>query len=113
MLGDGCGHDVERIRRIVMSACPSSGSELFMIVRRGMKLWRHPQERELRPINEAVNDALKVTLNPVVHAAHVSSDECPIPIIAYAGESDNVVTRASPNGVFPHTGAITSHHFTI
>ncbi|SRR6266498_958099 len=113
MLGDGRGHDLERIRRIVMFACPNSGSELFMIVRRGMKLWRHPQERELRPINEAVNDALKVVLNRVVHAAHVWSDQCPIPIIAYAGESDNVVTPASAKGIFPQTGVIPGDHFTI
>ncbi len=96
-----------------MFACPNSGSELFMLIRRSMKGWRHPQERELRPINEAVNDALRVVLNRVVHATHISSDQCPIPIIAYAGESDNVVTPASAKGVFPRTGIIPGDHFTI
>lgn len=105
--------DLKRIRRIIFLACPNSGSELFAIVRRGMWFWRHPQERELRPINEAVTEAQQIVLGRIVHATSVSPDQCPIPIVAYAGESDRVVTPASAKGVFANTGVIPGDHFTI
>lgn len=113
MLGDGLGQDLKRIRRIIMFSCPNSGSEIFMIVRRGVWFWKNPQERALRPINEAVSDAQQVVLNRVVHAIRVSTDQCPIQIVAYAGETDNVVTPTSAKGVFPKTGVIPGDHFSI
>jgi hypothetical protein len=78
-----------------------------------MRFWNNPQERELRPINEAVTDAQQIVLNRIVHATHISTDQCPIPIVAYAGESDNVVTPVSAKGNFPDTGIIPGNHFTI
>lgn len=113
MLEDGLGEDLERIRRIILFSCPNSGSEVFMIVRRSMWFWKNPQERELRPINEAVTDTQQIVLNRIVHATRISADQCPIQIIAYAGESDNVVTPTSAKGVFPKTGVIPGDHFTI
>ena len=113
MLTNGRGRDLQRIRRIVMFACPSSGSEVFILARRWAPFFRNPQERELRPINEAVTEAQKIVVSRVVHAECISSDRCPIPIVAYAGESDNVVTPTSARAVFPNTGVIPGDHSSI
>lgn len=107
------GNDLERIRRVIMFACPNSGSEIFLLARRRAIFWSHPQERELRPINESVGTAQQVVINRVVHAQRIASDQCPVSIHAYAGERDNVVTPTSAKGVFPDTGILPGDHFSI
>jgi len=99
MISNGRGHELSRIRRVVMFACPNSGSQIFIIARRRAMIWRHVQEQELRPINSAVTDAQQIVLSRIVHAQRVGPDECPIPIVAFAGEMDNIVTPASARGV--------------
>ncbi|MEU0006543.1 alpha/beta fold hydrolase [Streptomyces sp. NPDC006314] len=113
MVTGGRGAELQRIKRVVMFACPNSGSEIFLIARRGLWARRHPQERELRPINESVTEAHKVVINRIVHAQSVASDCCPITIRAYAGDTDNIVTPTSARSVFPNTGVIPGDHFTI
>lgn len=113
MIADGRGRDLARISRIVMFACPNSGTQLLSIARRGAVPWRHPQERELRPISNSVMETQRVVLSQVVHARRTGPDRCPIPILAYAGESDNIVTPASAKGVFPDTGVLPGDHFSI
>jgi len=113
MLSNARGRDLERIRRVVMFACPNSGSEVLLAARRSGTFWRNPQERELRPINDSVADSQKIVLGRVIYASCIASDQCPIPIIAYAGESDNIVTAASARGVFPNTGVLPGDHFSI
>ncbi|MEU8661054.1 DUF7379 domain-containing protein [Actinoplanes philippinensis] len=110
-LAAGAGHELARIRRIVLFACPNSGSDLALLLRRG--LWRHPQERELRPLSQAITEAHRTVVNQVVHATAVTATTCPIPIIAYAGESDGVVTPVSARSVFPETGVLPGDHFSI
>ena len=113
MISNGRGNELARIRRVIMFACPNSGSEIFLIARRGAIFWRHAQERELRPINNSVTDAQQIVMSRVVHAQGVGSGECPIPILAFAGESDNIVTPASARSVFPDTGILPGDHFSI
>ncbi len=113
MLIHSRGRNLKRIRRIVLFACPNSGSEIFLLARRSLPWWRHPQEQELRPINEAVTEAYRIVLDRVVHAGEVLPDRCPIPIVAYAGESDGVVTSTSARGVFPDFGVIPGDHSSI
>lgn len=113
MISKGRGDELARIRRIVMFACPNSGSEIFLIARRGAMFWRHAQERELRPINDSVTDAQQIVLSRIVNAHSVGTGECPIPILAFAGESDNIVTPASARSVFPDTGVLPGDHFSI
>src|SRR5262249_15234637 len=96
-----------------MFACPNSGSQVFLIARRGLLFWRHPQERELRPINDSVTDTQQIVLAQVVHAQRRGSGECPIPVWAFAGESDNIVSPASSKSVFPRTGVLPGDHFSI
>ena len=109
----GRGDDLKRIRQVVMFACPNSGSEIFIAARRHALFWSHPQERELRPINESVGATQEVVINRIVHAQRAASDQCRVPIHVYAGEQDNIVTPASARGVFPDAGVLPGDHFTI
>jgi hypothetical protein len=52
-------------------------------------------------------------MSRIVHASSIGADECHIPIVAFAGESDNIVTPASARSVFPDTGVLPGDHFTI
>jgi pimeloyl-ACP methyl ester carboxylesterase len=113
MLHDGRGHELARIRRVVMFACPNSGSQMLLLARRWAHFWRHPQERALRPIDEKVTYAQRTVLSQVVHASGTSPNRCAIPVRAYAGESDRIVTPASAKFVFAETGVIPGDHSSI
>lgn len=113
VLADGKGPELARIRRIVLFACPNSGSDLALLLRRGAFFWRHPQERELRPLNQAIAQAHRAVINQVVHASSLSATTCPIGIVAYAGESDAVVTPVSARSVLPDVGVLPGDHFSI
>jgi len=62
MLGRGQGQDLARIRTIVMYACPNSGAQFLLSLRKLALPWRNPQERELRPFNRAVTEAQQLPL---------------------------------------------------
>jgi pimeloyl-ACP methyl ester carboxylesterase len=113
MLANSSARQLTRIRRIIMFACPNSGSQIFLIMRMRFAFWRNPQERSLRPIDEAVTEAQRLVLNRVVHATEVDDGQCPIHILPYAGDSDRVVTPTSARGVFPNAGVIPGDHFSI
>jgi len=58
MLADGKGNELARIRRIIMFACPNSGSDFKLQWRKLLgRAWRNPQEVELRPLAEGVAKA--------------------------------------------------------
>ncbi|MFI5983628.1 tetratricopeptide repeat protein [Streptomyces sp. NPDC051555] len=113
MLGDGRGRELARIRAVVMLACPNNGSELFLSLRRGLFGSRHPQESQLRPLNEQVTRTLRTVLRDVVGATAVTERTCPIPFSVYAGESDAVVPPASAQSVFPDAAALPGDHSGI
>jgi pimeloyl-ACP methyl ester carboxylesterase/O-acetyl-ADP-ribose deacetylase (regulator of RNase III) len=114
ILAQGSGESLARIVRVVMFACPNSGSELFLLARtRASRVWRHPQEQDLRPLAVAVAEAQRDVLNRVVHAAKVGPDQCPIPVVAYAGLSDGIVSTVSAVGMFPQSGTLDGDHFSI
>ncbi|MFD7031159.1 alpha/beta fold hydrolase [Streptomyces sp. NPDC059917] len=113
MLGDGRGRELARIRAVVMLACPNSGSELLLSLRRGLFGSRHPQESQLRPLNEQVTSTLRTVLRDVVGATAVTERTCPIPFSVYAGESDAVVPPASAQNVFPDAAALPGDHASI
>lgn len=114
MLAEGRGWELRRIRRIVMFACPNNGSELFLLLRRGlMGVTRNTQERELRPLQASVQEAQRRVMTGIVHAQYVSRDRCPIPVVSYAGESDNVVSPSSAVGVFPESAVMPGDHFSV
>ncbi|MFD3842117.1 esterase/lipase family protein [Streptomyces sp. NPDC058642] len=113
MLSDGSGYELARIRRLVLLACPNNGSELLLSLRRNVLGSRHPQEKDLRPINDQVTATLRTVLRDVVHATRLSERTCPIDIKVYAGESDAVVPAASAQSVFPNSAVLPGDHSSI
>ncbi|MFE7466238.1 FG-GAP-like repeat-containing protein [Streptomyces sp. NPDC057499] len=113
MLHDGRGAELARIQRLVMLACPSNGSELLLSLRRRALGGRHPQEKDLRPLNDQVGETLRTVVRDVVHATAITDRTCPIPVSVYAGESDGVVSRASAQSVFPDSSALPGDHSSI
>ncbi|MEV4169225.1 alpha/beta fold hydrolase [Nonomuraea sp. NPDC049709] len=112
-LAKGRGRDLVRIKRIVMYACPNSGSEFLLSLRRLTFFWRNPQERQLRPFTRAVVEAQEAVLRAVVNAQGCSDTECRIPIAAYGGVSDKIVPPIISKWVFPETGLVDGDHFTV
>ncbi|GGT56847.1 hypothetical protein GCM10010271_70790 [Streptomyces kurssanovii] len=114
MLQAGRGRDLAKIRRLVMFACPNNGSDLFLLARKGLiPMTRNTQERELKPLQTSVLETQRRVLDGIVRSMDVSRDRCPIPIVAYAGESDNVVVPSSAAGFFPETGVLPGDHFSV
>lgn len=114
MLQAGRGKDLPKIRRLVMFACPNNGSDLFLLARKGViPMTRNTQERELKPLQTSVLETQRRVLDGIVMATDVSRDRCPIPVVAYAGESDNVVVPSSAAGFFPETGVLPGDHFSV
>lgn len=116
MLAEGRGTDLCKIRLVVLLACPNNGSELFRSLRtffNFFKLWKHPQERELRPLAPYVVETQRRVLNRIVNAKEISPASCPIRFAVYAAESDNVVTLASAKSVFPRASVLPGDHSSI
>ncbi|MER5210243.1 alpha/beta fold hydrolase [Streptomyces sp. NPDC002838] len=113
-LADALGRELAQIKRIVMYGRPNSGSGFFLFLRKFLWFWNHPQERELRPIsNRHVQEARARVIKSVVHARTVSETECPIPIYAYGGATDNVVLAVDAKTGFTDGGVVEGDHFTI
>lgn len=112
-LWDGRGESLAHIKHIVMYACPNSGSSFFLFLRALLMFWKHPQERELRPLSSgAVLHVQRTLLEKVVGAREISTTECPIPLSAFGGQSDNVVPPVTATHPFPG-GIVEGDHFTI
>ncbi|MFE1592885.1 esterase/lipase family protein [Nocardia sp. NPDC058705] len=92
--------ELSNIVGVVMFACPNQGSDLLRALRHSMRWWSHPQERQLRPLNEEVTAAQQVVIERIVHCASARVPGVPIPIWAIAGESDGVVRSGSATFVF-------------
>jgi pimeloyl-ACP methyl ester carboxylesterase len=107
------GQELARIKQIVMFACPNSGSEFFLAIRRAARFWNHPQERQLRPFNAAVAETQRLVFRAVVRAQAHTDTECPIHIAAYCGASDNIVPRVSAEFMWPDTGTVEGDHFAV
>ncbi|WP_406489720.1 alpha/beta fold hydrolase [Streptomyces phaeochromogenes] len=112
MAMEGRAADVSRIRRVVMLACPNTGAEVALSLRRRI-VRSNPQEAELRPLNEQVADTQRIVLRQFVNARSITARTCPLPFSVFAGESDNVVPPASARGVFPDAAALPGDHFSI
>jgi|GEM_PF-2339676 len=113
MLRQRRGRELARIKLVVMFACPNSGAQFLLSVRRSAKWWWNPQERELRPAVEAVLNAQKTVLRSIVKAQGLGDEECRIPIAAYGGLSDDIVPPMGAVWVFPLSGIVDGDHFSI
>ncbi|MGV9354779.1 alpha/beta fold hydrolase [Streptomyces misionensis] len=112
-LWNGEGAELTRIKYFTMFACPNTGSGFFLTMRKFLKLWNNPQEQQLRPFDRAVTEAQRTVLGSVVHARAYSDTECPIPVRAYGGSTDDIVPPIVARGLFPKGGVITADHFSI
>jgi phosphoglycolate phosphatase-like HAD superfamily hydrolase/pimeloyl-ACP methyl ester carboxylesterase len=112
-LSEGQAEILKRVAHIHLIACPNTGSELAHLFRRWFWIWRHPQERQLRPLNDAVKKSHNVVLKQVVNADEWSATKAPIPLTAYAGDSDGIVSVSSAQGYFPTVEVLPGDHFSV
>ncbi|WLS43263.1 alpha/beta fold hydrolase [Micromonospora profundi] len=113
MANEGRARELARIRLIIMLACPNQGSDYGRSIRRMTGFGRHAQARDLQTLSADVAAAQRTVQRQIVAAIRLSDRECPIPIHAYAGRSDNIVRRPSAQGGFTHVSTIPGNHFSI
>jgi tetratricopeptide (TPR) repeat protein/pimeloyl-ACP methyl ester carboxylesterase len=113
MLRNGHGHELAAIKLIVMIACPNEGSEFLRTPRKVTRFDQRPQVRELGVLNADVAEARHLVWTLVDRATGVSDDECPIPIYAYSGMSDGIVSRTSAQSYFRNIGSLPGTHLTV
>ena len=109
----GSAQSLARIQQIILLACPNSGSDLFLALRRHAFPWRNPQERALRPLDKALERTRSTVLERVIYARGVTSTTCPIIIHAYAGETDGIVKSQSAISAFTSAGVLEGDHSSI
>jgi pimeloyl-ACP methyl ester carboxylesterase len=112
MINSGKGQQLSKIRGVMLFACPNDGSD-FMLPLRSAWWPGHPQVRALTPLNPDVKDAQRTVLDQIVYAQSVGASSCPIPFWVFGGDADNVVGRASAQGVFPRVFMLPGDHFSI
>ena len=113
-LASGLGADLHQIRAIVFYATPNSGSE-FMLASRKIfgRITRNSQERELRPFVSSVYETHRLFINGVVRATTFAPSQAPIPVHAYGGAEDAIVSSASAMASFPNSGVLPGDHTGI
>lgn len=60
-----------------------------------------------------MTEALRKVLTGIVHATEVTSTSCPIPVVVYVAEEDNIVKPASARSVFPDAKVLPGDHTSI
>ncbi|WP_217549991.1 alpha/beta fold hydrolase [Streptomyces sp. GbtcB6] len=104
-LTEGRGLELQKIRRIVMFACPSSSAQ---VERTRLRRWlRNPLERQLRLHDVEMAVDRRILLDQVIHANETGPYSLQIPIRSYTGESDDVVPAT------PETAVLEGDHITI
>lgn len=109
------GESLARIRRVLLFACPTNGSE-FAKSARSLLLDRflpHPQAKSLSAYDEEIAKDHRTVLEQIVRAETIGEGTCPIPVIAYAGSDDNVVQPASARGAFPEFRVLGGDHSSL
>jgi pimeloyl-ACP methyl ester carboxylesterase len=114
MLSDGQIEALRRVRAVILLATPNTGSELLLSLRRILgRIWRHAQERQLRPYDEQIEKMRRVVFERAVLPTVPSETVCPIRFFVYAGETDGVVPPRSALWMFPRAGILPGNHSTI
>ena len=112
-LRESRGRELARIKRISMYACPNSGSQFLLSLRRRVMFWHNPQEQELRPYNRLVTETQRAVLRDVVNATGCTANHCHVPISVYGGSKDKIVPPHVAISVFPTGKVVEGNHFTI
>lgn len=113
MLRDGRGRDLARIKQVCMYACPNTGSQFLLSLRKSFVFWSNPQEQELRPANRLVTETLRQVLRDVVNAEACTANQCPIPVVVYGGTKDNIVPPHQAKSMFPAGWVVAGNHSTV
>jgi tetratricopeptide (TPR) repeat protein/pimeloyl-ACP methyl ester carboxylesterase len=113
MLGDNKGRELARIKRVCMYACPNTGSQFLLSLRKSLRFWSNPQEQELRPESRLVTETLRQVLRDVVNVTGCTANQCHILIESHGGAKDNIVPPHQAKGVFPEGRVVTGNHSTI
>lgn len=107
LVTDGSAAELDRIARMVLVACPNSGSKFFLDLRR--IFMRNPQEKSLRPLDEDVAETHRF----VVKWAAETGAARPFLIRTYYGANDNIVPRVSAGGLFGRPDVLPGDHSSI
>ncbi|MFF2657333.1 esterase/lipase family protein [Kitasatospora sp. NPDC058032] len=111
VIADTRGPDLASIKSVVLFACPNEGSEFALSLR--VRFLRNPQEQQLRPLHEQVQDAQRRVLEKIVYAKELGPGSCPIPFHVYGGTEDNIVRRSSAQSNFPQPRMLAGDHSGI
>jgi hypothetical protein len=112
-LANGEGRDLARIKRIVMFACPNSGSEFILSLPKVAGILQNLKESHLQQITQEVSDTQRTVLQHVINARDCSDTECCIPVAVYGGASDGIAPSSELTSAFPLSGIIEADHLSI
>lgn len=124
MVERGRAEELARIRRVILFACPNTGSEFALSLRRGLgrlggwmpvlgNLINHAQEKTLRPYDEYIARNRSIAMNQVFRAEKFDTSHCPIAVVACAGTEDPIVTGASAHDTFGITRMLSGDHASL
>jgi pimeloyl-ACP methyl ester carboxylesterase/tetratricopeptide (TPR) repeat protein len=106
------GLKLTRIKGVTMYACPNSGSQFLLSLRKKAFLWRNPQERGLRPFDRLVVETCQAVDRLVLNAQENTKSECAIPLLSVVGIEDNVVRPVEAASNF-RTMHADGDHFSV
>jgi pimeloyl-ACP methyl ester carboxylesterase len=110
------GHELRRIRQVLLIATPNLGSTLLSPARKFVSLFfTNPQERALRVFNKEIATITNRIAERLVGAAEREPGRWPVPVQAFYGDQDRIVTEPSARGPFDleNTASIPGDHFSV
>lgn len=114
MLQEAHGEELDRIRQVVLIATPNLGSTRLGPGRNiFFRVFKNPQERALRVLNEEIHDVLRVISERVTNATQRDKIQWPIPMRCFWGLQDRIVLEASARGPYSEGSGLLGDHFTI
>lgn len=105
------GHRLQQIRQVSLFATPSLGSGFAGNARKAFTtLFGNPQEKLLREFEPEIADLREAMTNRVITATERLPEKCPIPVHAFWGLSDGIVTEASARAICTSSQALPGDH---
>lgn len=113
MIKAGRGMELRKILGVVMFAPPSSSSAVVLLARRVRPFTFGSQMQQLRSFASETTELHRLISRRIVHATRPSADQYPLPVKAYVGERDVIVSQASAIDSFPSTVVLPGDHTSI
>ncbi|MFG3082152.1 MULTISPECIES: alpha/beta hydrolase [Streptomyces] len=111
--GEGRGFALNRIAQIVMFGCPNNGSPAVHPARRVPFPVRQVQERALRTYRREVVETREAVMRTVGSRERKAENNWFIPIHAYGGSEDEVVSAQEAVAEFPVGATVPGGHLQI